>query len=190
MKTCLTILLFISFSAKGQELFPHSEPASTIPKGVIGIRVFGESFKEINTQRNMGAVRIMYGLTPKLSIYISASASNHHGKNLPANLVTHTHIGNQHIYFAQNIQKGLAYPYLFNGFNFFAKYRFLSIDGEKKHFRMATYGEFSNVQQAHDEAEPDLLEDTKGYGAGLMNNLFKKALRNVIYRWGNYSRQL
>ncbi len=173
MKFFLNLLLLFSLSAKAQELFPHNEPASTVPKGVIGVRVFGESYKEITTQRNMAAIRVMYGLTPKLTVAISVSESNHHGKHLPANLVTHSHIGNQTIYYTQTIPKGTVNPYRFNGFYFFAKYRFLTIDGEKKHFRMAAYAEGSNIKQAHDEAEPNLLDDTKGYGGGLIVTCLK-----------------
>ena len=44
----------------------------------------------------------------------------------------------------------------------------LSIDGEKKHFRVAAYGEVSTVRTAHDEAEPDLQENNGGYGGGII----------------------
>jgi hypothetical protein len=190
MKTLLAFILFFSISVNAQELFPLNEAASTVPKGVIGVRIFGESFKEINTQRNMGAIRLMYGLTPKLSIYLSTATSNHHGNHLPSNLITHTHIGNQTYYFAQSTTKGVVYPYRFNGFYFFAKYRFLTIDGEKKHLRIAAYGEYSNVKQAHDEAEPNLLDDTKGYGGGLiitmLKNRFAASLTTGVIIPGSY----
>ncbi len=172
MKVCAQLLIFFLCisAASAQELFPHNEPASSIPKGVLGIRVFGESFREVKTQRNMGVLRLMYGLTPKLSVMASAIGANHHGDNLPENLITHIHTGSQSIYSTQNIQ---AYPFRFNGFNFYAKYRFLTSDEKNEHFRMALYGEWSNVKQAHAEAQPDLLDDTRGYGGGFITTYLK-----------------
>ena len=192
MRICLysIILFFIPLFSRGQELFPHNEPASNVPKGVLGTRIFGESFREISTQRNMLAMRLMYGVTPKLSVYITATGSNHHGKNLPKDLITHTHIGSQTIYYTQPIQKGVSYSYRFNGLHIYGKYRFLTMDGQNKHFRMALYGEWSNVKNAHDEAEPNLLDDTKGYGGGLITTYLKKrfavSLTSGVIIPGNY----
>lgn len=192
MRICLysIILFFIPLFSKGQELFLHNEPASSVPKGVFGARIFGESFKEISSQRNMLAIRLMYGITPKLSAYLTATGSNHHGKNLPKDLITHTHIGNQTIYYTQPIQKGISYPYRFNGIHIYAKYRFLTMDGQNKHFRMALYGEWSHIKNAHDEAEPNLLDDTKGYGGGLITTYLKKrfavSLTSGVVIPGNY----
>ncbi len=162
MKACAQLLIFFLCinAASAQELFPHNEPASSIPKGVLGIRVFGESFREVKTQRNMGVLRLMYGLTPKLSVMASAIGANHHGDNLPED-------------FTQNIQEGVPYPFRLNGFNFYAKYRFLTSDEKNEHFRMALYGEWSNVKQAHGAAQPNLLEDTKGYGGGVITTYLK-----------------
>lgn len=167
------VFLFCVSSAHAQELYLHNEPASSIPKGVLGIRAFLESFHEVKVQRAMGALRLMYGLTPKFSLMVTATASNHHGKTLPKDLITHTHIGNQTIYYAQPVRKGVSYPYRFNGFYVYAKYRFLTLDKQNEHFRMALYGEWSNVNQAHDEAEPNLLDDTKGYGGGFITTYLK-----------------
>ena len=88
------ILIFFGLHLlKAQELFIHNESASNIPKGVLGIRLFGNSFNEISVRRNMFALRWMYGVTPKLSLYLSTSFSNHHGAKLPDDLITHKHIG-------------------------------------------------------------------------------------------------
>jgi len=164
----LSVLLFLLIiqNSFGQELFPLNEPASSVPKGVIGVRAFTQSYKEVNTTRLLGAMRIMYGLTPKLSVMLTGSFSNHHDNKLPPDLITHSHNGNQTNYYTNNIKKGVDYPYLFNGIHLFAKYRALSFDGASKHFRMALYGEWSTVDVAHDEAEPNLMDDTGGYGGG------------------------
>jgi len=176
MKFLTGILCLISFhyQLNAQELFPTTEPASNVPKGVLGVRAFGEAHREVNVWRSLGALRLMYGLTPKLTVMVTASASNHHGDSLPYNLITHTHLANgTAVYYTQNIQRGLVYPYRFNGIYCYAKYRFFTADGQNKHLRMAVYGEWSSVNVAHDEAEPTLLDDTKGVGGGLIITYFK-----------------
>ena len=170
-------IIFFFFSlhlASAQELFIHNESASSTPKRVLGVRLFGNSFNEINIRRNMFALRWMYGVTPRLSLYLTTSFSNHHGVNLPSDLITHKHAGSQTIYYPQQSQKGVMYPLRFNGFHFYAKYRFLTFDDANEHFRMATFGQWSNVSNAHDEAEPNLLDDTKGFGGGLIATYLKK----------------
>jgi hypothetical protein len=169
------LLLIICNNTKGQELFPNTESASNVPKGVLGVRIFTETYKEVSIPRNMAALKLMYGLTPKLSILVQATASNHHDTILPKDIVNHAHVGNQNVYYTQNRVYGQKYPYRFNGFSFYAKYRFISRDQQNKHFRMALYAEGSKVQSAHDEAEPRLMDDNSGYGGGLiLTELYKK----------------
>lgn len=156
-----------------QELFPLNEPASNVPKGVLGLRMMGETFKEVSQFRNQFSFRAMYGLLPRLSVSATIGISNHHDKNFPANLVSHSHNGSQTIYTTGDFQRGLAYPYQSNGIYLFAKYRFVTRDGTHTHFRMAAYAEGTYVQQAHDESEPNLMGDTKGYGAGLITTCLK-----------------
>lgn len=170
---CVVFTSAFSFSLKAQELFPHNEPASNVPKGVIGIRPFYKTYPEVNLKRQMFALRLMYGLLPKLTIMGTISVTNHHGKDLPPNLVTHTHNGNQTTYFTNNIQRGVVYPYTFSGVYLYAKYRFLTFDRKNQHFRMALYADWSNVGVPHDESEPNLMDDTKGYGGGLIATFLK-----------------
>lgn len=122
-------------------------------------------------------MKVQIGLTTytsKLTIMASGSMSNHHGTLFPPNLVSHTHNGNQSVFSTGNFQRGVQYPYQYNGIYLYAQYRFLSIDGQNKHFRMALYADWSNVNVAHDEAEPDLLDDNKGYGGGLITTWLYK----------------
>lgn len=170
---CVISVIVVSQTMKAQELFPHNEPASNVPKGVIGIRPFYSTYPEVNIQRNMYAIRLMYGLLPKLTIMGTVSMTNHHNKDLPPDLVTHTHIGNQTTYSTNNIQRGIQYPYQFSGVYLYAKYRFVTIDRKNKHFRMALYADWSNVGVAHDESEPSLMDDTKGYGGGIIATYLK-----------------
>ena len=175
MKRLIEILLLLcSLSSESQELFPNNEPASNVPNKVLGVRQFNETYREVNTNRNLFGIRVMYGLLPKLTVMASASMSNHHDKDFPVNLVSHTHNGNQTTYTTGNFQRGLNYAYQYNGIYLYAKYRFFTRDGQNKHLRMAVYADWSNVKVAHDEAEPTLLDDTRGYGAGLITTLLNK----------------
>ena len=156
------ILLCLSHLACAQELFPMTEPASNVPKGTLGVRFFDETYNEIDRLRNLLALRVMYGLTPRLTIEATPTLSNHHNKQLPVDFPTHN-----------TPQIGVDHPYLFNGVDFYAKYRFLSLDDRNSHFRAALYGEYSTVKVAHDEAEPTLQDDNRGYGGGLIGTYLK-----------------
>jgi hypothetical protein len=192
IKRILILLLVIPcISNHAQELFILNEPASNVPKGVIGVRMFSQNFKEVNTNRSLLAFRLMYGVTPRFSVYVTVSGSNHHNKQLPADLITHTHNGNQTYYFTHNIKRGVNYPFLFNGVNLYAKYRFISIDKKNEHLRLALYGEWSKLNTAHDEAEPNLLDDTGGYGGGIivtwLKNRFASSVTTGFIRPDSYS---
>jgi len=164
VKCLLTILLACCIlPVSAQELFPLSEPASNMPKGALGVRFYTEAYNEVNQLRNMTSLRLMYGLTPRLSVYLSGIASNHHGKKMPIEFPFHN-----------TPERGAHYPYKFNGVHLYAKYRFLSLDGENTHFRMAAYGEVTYVNTTHHETEPDLeMGDNKGFGAGLITTYLK-----------------
>lgn len=153
------LLSLLSFqAAQAQELFIHAEPASTVPAGVIGIRAFAEGYREPGNQtRGMAGLRLMYGLGSRLTLMATATASNHHSKTLPPDFPDHN-----------TPQIGVHLPWRFNGVNLYARYRLLSIDGDKSHFRTAAYASASWLSVAHDEAEPNLLDDTKGVGAGVI----------------------
>lgn len=167
----IIFLLFFVSSINAQELYPHVEPASNIPKGVLGIRLANEGYNEINQFRTQQSLRVMYGFTPKWMATASFNFSNHHGKALPADFIRNDRtIG----YHTHGIQKGKTYPYSFGNFNLNLKYRFLSIDGEQSHFRMAAYAEGATGNQAHDEAEPSLMGDNGGVGAGLTATKLQK----------------
>ena len=128
-KLSTILILFIAVEATcGQELYILNEPASNVPQGVIGVRMFSQHFKEVSTTRSMAAFRIMYGLTPRLTVMATFTGSNHHNPQLPHDLITHSHVGNQTFYYTNNIKRGVEYPFLFNGINVFAKYRFISSD--------------------------------------------------------------
>lgn len=173
-KVGFLFVLLSAIAAQAQELFPLNEPASTMPKGVLGVRLFTENFTEVTRTRSLYAARFMYGITPRLTVLTNLSISNHHANTLPPDLITHAHGSNgQTTYYTHAIKRGVKYPFLFNGFHVLAKYRFLSIDGKNQHFRMAAVAEASSVHVAHDEAEPNLVDDTGGYGGGFIATWLK-----------------
>ncbi len=154
-------LFFLWVRSQAQELFPSIEPASTLPKGIWAGRVIFRNFAEFDQPRNYYALRAMYGITPKLTASLTASVSNHHLKKYPGDL--NNYFLNHHT--PTGVKK---YPYQFEGLNLYAQYRFYSLDGKNRHFRMAAYGEASKSFAAHDEAEPYLSADNTGMGAGLI----------------------
>ncbi len=174
------ILSFIFIQASAQELFPNTEPASNCPKGVLTIRQINEFFTEYTPShdtsrtRSMNGLMIMYGVSSKLMLTLTATASNHHGSVLyesdkfikEKDGIIDTH----------GVAYGNDYPYRFNGFDLKAKYKFINNDGERRHFRMAAYGEVSTCRVPHDEAEPDLMDDNAGIAGGLIATQLIKRL--------------
>ena len=169
----IVVVLLTPSVNNAQELFPNTEPASSIPKNVIGIRYIQHTFNEATQVRNLFALRVMYGLTSRLSMMATPNVSNHHGRSFPDNLATHVHEGNQTIFSTGDTKTNNDYIYKFNGVNFYTKYRFLSNDGKNQHFRMALYAQGTILNTAHTEAEPNLMDDNSGYGGGIITTYLK-----------------
>ncbi len=158
------VVLLSPLRLPAQELYPNTEPASNFPTKTIGLRIMSEWYDDGNGYvRNMNALRLMYGLAPRLSVSLTAAMSNHHKQLLPEDYPYHN-----------TPERGVYKPYEFNGISAYAKYRFLSKDEEKSHLRMAVYAEASTVSVAHDEGEPRLLDDTKGFGFGYIGTWLQR----------------
>jgi hypothetical protein len=112
----------------------------------------------------MDGLRVMYGLSSRITVQATSTVANHHPDELPAEYpILHNH------------NTRVNYPYRLNGVHLYGKYRFLSQDGQNKHFRMALYAEAAYNNTPHDEAEPDLMEDNSGWGSGLISTyLYRK----------------
>ncbi len=169
----LNIILTFSLvnSIYAQELFPHVDPASNIPKGVLGIRLVNEGFNEVNEFRFSQSYRFMFGITSKLMITPAFNFSNHHGRKFPSDFIAND--GNIGIH-THGVSKGNKYPYQLDNFNVNIRYRFLSLDKTKDHFRMTAYLEMAAGREAHDEAEPNLMGDNGGIGAGITATKLKQ----------------
>lgn len=156
---------FIPLLSWSQELFPHMQPASTVPKNVLAIRISNELFKEVDLVRSWQSIQFMSGLSSKLTMTEAFNFSDHHGPKLQPGFISndnniglHTHGG----------KKGVTYPYHFENLEIGFKYRFLSNDAEHKHFRMAAVLDLAGGNSPHDEAEPSLHGDNAGLSYGLI----------------------
>jgi hypothetical protein len=162
--------------SNGQELFPTTEPASTMPKNIWGIRQVNEWYNDINNRaRYYNGFRLMYGATKNLTLMATAALSNHHFKSLPYNLTYYINNHHRRVY--------PIYPNLLEGVHIYGKYRLVSFDQEQKHFRIAVYGEAGKSFVAHTEAESNLMTDNTGYGGGLIfTQLYKRFA--ISFTWG------
>jgi len=145
-----------------QELFPHAEPASTVPKGVSGFRFFYNRYKEQSSGRTKEGfyLRYMLGITPKWTVMSTLGISNHHYSAFPTDILQ---------YFFNHHLRG--YPpagFQIEGVNVYTKYRFYTLDKYHQHFRMAAFAEGCKSFVAHDSAEPTLMTDNTGYGGGII----------------------
>ncbi|MBL0342522.1 MAG: hypothetical protein IPP71_17445 [Bacteroidetes bacterium] len=167
MKPLLLLCLLLNFTAvTAQELFIHTEPASNLPKGVLGVRLAANNYSELGTPRYWTGLSLMYGVSARLMVNVMASASNHHDSKLPKELFSED--GNGQSVHSHNATRGREYDMRFEGVNLYSKYRIFTLDGTKKHVRLAAYGQLAVATTAHDEAEPDLMGDNSGLGGGIV----------------------
>ncbi len=173
MQKILFLLLFIASSlcSPAQELYNLTQPASTIPKGALGVRLFDESYSESGLVRKISVLKMMYGITPKLSIILSGVAADYHSLNLPYDFISHNHSGGAAA--SASTPAAVPNPYIFNGVDVYAQYRFFSSDGQNSHFRMAAYAEVSKTRIASHLAEVELLTHNSGFGAGVITTYLK-----------------
>jgi len=172
----LLVLLFTAIAARSQELYPLTQPASTLPKNTLGVKAFYEGYDESGTMRNIFNLRLMYGLTSRLTVMATGILSNYHGKYLPFDFILHDHSGGGSSASTSTPQTGIYYPYIYDGTNFYAQYRFLSSDDQNLHFRMAAYGEAAYINVPSHETEPDLSLHTSGAGGGIRATYLRKHL--------------
>ena len=157
------ILTSSALNTSGQELYPLTEPASTLPKNVLGVRFFTENYGDKPYIRTMQGLRLMYGINKNWSVYTTAIFSNHHGKKFPMEFPIHN-----------TPEWGVKYPYTYNGQHIYTKYRIFSKDAKNEHLRIALYGEGAIVKTTHHESEPNLLMgDNSGFGGGAIVTYLK-----------------
>lgn len=117
-KLLVFLLVHLAFNQKldAQELYVSTEPASNMPRNSIGLRLT----TELVPGPDLGLrtiPEIMLGISKNLMAHSSFYVSDLHQKS-------------------QKIE----------GFGFYAKYRFLSIDSLQRHFRAAAFGRYTSVK--------------------------------------------
>jgi len=141
-KFFLLILFFSGIKVSGQELYVFTEPASNMPAHSVSAKLTGHfvtNDKIYNrfTQRYMPEV--MFGISKKLMVHLSATIGNMHTNN-----------------------------FLYESVALYAKYRFLSNDDIHKHFRMAVFADASKTKAPFHYDEISLMGDKSGIQGGLI----------------------
>jgi hypothetical protein len=170
----LTIFLAgASLKGKAQELFPNSEPASIVPKKAIGVRLMNEAYNNSANLRIWNGTMIMYGVSSKFMLSGMITGSNHHGKQLGESFVARDLQDNLHV---KPKPQNTIYPYLFESVGLGFRYRFVNVDADHKHFRMAVYGNGTYANRPHDEAEVTAMGDNKGISGGIISTILLNRL--------------
>lgn len=164
--TLTALAVAITASTIAQELYPNSEPASISPKNSLGIRLMNEAYTTEGKLKSWHGAMFMYGISSKLMVNTMITASNHHYKVLPSNYIQKDVYQNEYV-----SQITSPNNYLFESVNLGFRYRFLNMDQDHRHFRMALYGNGVYTKRPHDEAEVSLMGDNKGIGGGLISTV-------------------
>jgi hypothetical protein len=165
MKTLLLIAaLFFAGSAKAQELFVFTEPASNMAAKSIGARIDNMFTKD---DRKKSAI---YNLDPEIMVGVSKHIMLHVGayfSNVSGNFKT-------------------------DGAALYLKYRFYSIDDVHDHFRMAAFARVAVNNNNIDQYAVTLGRQNAGYEGGvvatkLINKVALSATASVAHAMDNGS---
>jgi hypothetical protein len=142
-KIIFFVMLCCAYTAKGQELYVYSEPASNMPTGSLSAK-FSASY--VGRQPQSGN-RFMQRYTPELMVGINKNWMVHVG----------TTFADMH---TQNFRWESVYMY--------AKYRFLSKDELHSHFRMAVFADAAYSRSPFHYDEISLQGDKSGVQLGVI----------------------
>ncbi len=123
-----------------QELYVATEPASNMAAQSIAVRLNNTVMhnSRLGTMYRLNP-EVMWGVNKKLMLHANGYFSNIHQQ----------HINGE-------------------GVSTYAKYRFLSVDNNHSHFRMALYGKAALINNKLQYHEINLSGDNSGLGAGLV----------------------
>lgn len=141
MKHILIVTLCLAANAvSAQELYVATEPASNMAAHSIGVRLNNTVMhnSKLGTMYRLNT-EVMWGVNKKLMLHVNGYFSNIH----------------QHHFNGEGVST-------------YAKYRFLSIDNNHSHFRMALYGKAALINNKLQYHEINLSGDNSGVGAGLV----------------------
>lgn len=152
------LVLFIcclNYTAKAQELFVFTEPASNMATHTVGFRLMNSFMNETatNTINYHLMPEVMLGLSKNWMIHAQVFISNRPANNLH-----------------------------FEGGALYAKYRFYSKDDVHTHFRLASYGRISSNNADIHQQEIETMGHNSGYELGLVATqlLHKVALSSSL----------
>ncbi len=134
----LTGALLCLLNLHAQELYVATEPASNMARHSIGLRIMNEGMFQSDF-KNRTNLEVMFGANKNLMLHANVYASD----------------------FYQKEQR-------FEGYSFYAKYRFLSIDSIQRHFRGAVFTRYSSIKNPLINDEINLEGDNSGIQAGLV----------------------
>jgi hypothetical protein len=157
-----------------QEFFPTYGPASNLPKGVIRIKLNNEFYNDVSQERFWQGYSFSYGISAKLEISQVYSFSNHHDYILPQNFIYYDN--NLKTLRTNGYENGKPYPYSFENLAVGIKYRFLSLDAQNEHFRMAAFLQLAGGNEPHMVAESSLQGDNSGAFCGVITTYLKNKL--------------
>lgn len=141
-KIFFLLLLFSTIKVSSQELYVFSEPASNMPAHSISAKLtehFVTNDKIYNRSSHRLMPEVMFGVSKKLMIHLSAT------------------IGNMH-----------TTDFRYESAAVYAKYRFISWDEIHKHFRMAVFADASKTNAPFHYDEISLMGDKSGVQVGLI----------------------
>lgn len=141
-KIFFLLLLFSTIKVSSQELYVFSEPASNMPAHSISAKLtehFVTNDKIYNRSSHRLMPEVMFGVSKKLMIHLSAT------------------IGNMH-----------TTDFRYESAAVYAKYRFISWDEIHKHFRVAFFADASKTNAPFHYDEISLMGDKSGVQVGLI----------------------
>ncbi len=149
------LCFFYNLAGHSQELFVYSEPASNMPTGSTGVRLTNW------LMRDDYAIGTGYQLMPEVMFGLSKRAMLH----------------------AEAFISNADNTWAVDGAGAYFKYRFLSVDGMHKHFRMAAFGRASTSNIPIRGQDINLFGRSTGYNAGLVATqlLQKTAISATAY---------
>ena len=130
--------LLCQLNLHAQELYVATEPASNMARHSIGLRIMNEGTFQ-PALKNRTNLEVMFGANKNLMLHANT-------------------------YFSDFYQKEQR----FEGYSFYAKYRFLSVDSVQKHFRGAFFTRYSSIKNPLNNDEINLEGDNTGIQAGLV----------------------
>ena len=134
------IHMSVSYTARSQELFVFTEPASNMPAKSLGIRVSNWlMYDKSNSMLNYQLIpEVMLGVNKNMMLHLDGFFTNQGG----------------------NFHAVGAGTYI--------KYRLYSADAVNRHFRIAAFGRVSFNNSAIFQEEIDLTRNNTGYALGLI----------------------